>query len=310
MFIKEIFGKKDVPGDVGIEIEVEAKQYLPGYDEQGIWTAINDHSLRGISKEYISAKPFKKEEVKANVIHLNDMLKSCGPQFSRRTSVHAHVNVQNLTPIQVWNVVTGMWIVEPLLFHFAGQERKGNLFCLGLDDAEYILDSCMYNIKTNRFVDGFSQDMGKYSATNLCNIRSLNTIENRMLKGTINPEVISMWTDNLVTMRDQLSTKYRNPCDIGDAFFATKKPLDFLEEFVSPEMFKFFLTVPDHEEVFKDSFYTVCQFIYCTMDWDEWQSKYLINNKKINEAVLFRDDGMFIEVQQNPPQLFVEEGQV
>ena len=110
---------KPTKGDVGVEIEVEGAGIQTHVSE--VWRYEDDGSLRGAFPggrcEFIFQKPILVGEVQAAIEELAAVQKKGKAKlnFSFRTSVHVHVNVQELTYNQVCNMIYIYLLAERML---------------------------------------------------------------------------------------------------------------------------------------------------------------------------------------------------
>jgi len=178
---------------VGIELEIE------GFDpehtrEWGGITFTEDGSLRenedGVGIEAIT-KPIAIKHVEP---FLRAFFKSFGimeNNYSERCSTHVHFNVEPLTFEQVGTICLVYQTVENLLFHYVGNERENNIFCVPWGQS-----NVTYNI-VSRIEGGDANDVfrrwQKYSALNLMPIIGQGTIEFRHLHGTCDVSLIGHW---------------------------------------------------------------------------------------------------------------------
>lgn len=209
MNIQETYGRKTVVGYkskhgetadvplpewlVGIELEIE------GFDpehtrEWGGITFTEDGSLRenedGVGIEAIT-KPIAIKHVEP---FLRAFFKHFGIKennYSERCSTHVHFNVEPLTFEQVGTICLVYQTVENLLFHYVGNERENNIFCVPWGQS-----NVTYNI-VSRIEGGDANDVfrrwQKYSALNLMPIIGQGTIEFRHLHGTCDVSLIGHW---------------------------------------------------------------------------------------------------------------------
>jgi hypothetical protein len=178
-------------GLFGIEVEVEGDNLpkeLPRY-----WRCIKDGSLRGESMEYVLSKPLDKPEAENAIIYLNAALQDSQLHMSFRTSVHVHLNIQNIYKSQLNRLLYTSFLVEDLLVEFSGEGRVGNRFCLRVRDAEYQLNFLQLMLKINNQLQRIPPDEGKYAAINLCTIRTYGSVEYRSMQGTTDVQTLSRW---------------------------------------------------------------------------------------------------------------------
>ncbi len=93
--ILDLFRLSPVDGDVGVEIEVEAKYPLPQVNTP-VWSTHTDGSLRDYALEYVT-KPIKIKDVPSAIQFLKTAIEPSAPKRSVRAGVHVHVNCQQIT---------------------------------------------------------------------------------------------------------------------------------------------------------------------------------------------------------------------
>lgn len=207
-------------GDVGIEIECEGRN-LKEVFEHG-WRSEDDGSLRGHYPdsriEYVLDKPIPVKNVNKYVQDLAGCLEEAKFDFSFRTSVHVHVNVQELTEAQVCNMAYTYLLLEEPLINFCGRDRKGNRFCLRVVDAEmivsYVREMCANGV---RRALGFNEQEIRYAAINLASMKKYGSIEFRSMRGNIDPDTIHIWANSLVAIREYAKSK-ASPQEIREEF--------------------------------------------------------------------------------------------
>lgn len=226
--LMELLALNKQDGTFGIEIEVEGKR-LPQINDQ-YWTTEQDASLRN-GLEYVLTKPVKLQYVKKLLAYLKKKMdvNEAALDFSFRTSVHVHVNVQDLTYNQILNMIYTYLLIEAPLMDFCGDSRKGNRFCLRLEDAEGMVD-CL----TEMFESGeqglrlIPHDRMRYAAINIEALGKYGSIEFRALQGNMDGERITKWCHILNKIKS-FAIKYENPSEIfnfytkeeGEVFFNT-----------------------------------------------------------------------------------------
>ncbi len=191
-------------GTLGIEIEVEGKNLNAVHDN--FWHSEDDGSLRGYypetRAEYVLNEPIKPDEVVPALQQLVAALPDAKFDFSYRTSVHVHVNVQELNHTQILNMIYTYLVLEEPLMTYCGKFRKGNRFCLRLADAEGLLDSIQKMVKDrNTFYAQVGENF-RYSAINLASLQKYGSIEFRGMRGNIEIPVIHTWTRALLAIKD------------------------------------------------------------------------------------------------------------
>ena len=105
--VRELFGTNHTKGEVGLEIEMEGTN-LHIDEDLGFWRGEADGSLRGDeSIEYVLRKPVPRNQVAKALDELYVALREqeATIDMTHRTSVHVHINVQQLEVNEVYNFI-------------------------------------------------------------------------------------------------------------------------------------------------------------------------------------------------------------
>lgn len=201
-----------VNGEVGIEVEVEGNNLPTRIGAGGIWKATKDNSLRGESMEYIFNDPRPRDVVDKYVDALFKVFEGTGAVLneSHRTSVHVHLNVSDLRVYDVCNIFTLYSIIEDFLIPFCGPQRKGNLFCLRMKDAQYVIDKFKKMLLCGSFYRLAGDDI-RYAGLNLDACRKYGSVEFRAMRGLTTPGPIKQWVSILLEIKDAAVNNFRSP---------------------------------------------------------------------------------------------------
>ena len=190
-------------GDVGIEVEMEGAK-LPA--ELTRWRMEHDGSLQPnpMAVEYVMPRPLNLEGAKESLreLSLGLKVKGCVPRPSVRCGVHVHVNVQDLTLIELYNYFTAYLALENLLTKTCGEAREGNLFCLRAADAYYMVHNLIEASRSKQFYELFHNDDLRYSAMNVTALPKYGSLEFRAMRTTTEPLDILPWATALLNLRD------------------------------------------------------------------------------------------------------------
>lgn len=113
----------------GIEVEVENA----GPKELAGWNIVEDHSLRNRGMEYVTKIGKRVHNIFPMLEQLFKYARENNWAISDRTSIHVHINVQNLTLDQLNSLIILYTIFERPLFQYAADERRSNVFCVPLE---------------------------------------------------------------------------------------------------------------------------------------------------------------------------------
>ena len=186
---------------VGIEIEVE-KVGNTSTDNYPVWSIKADNSLRD-GVEFVST-PIHGPRIHFALNQFYALL-SKKAVFSPRTSIHIHLNILDLTPPVVGNLVTCYTLVEKLLYRFIGNGRDKNNFCVPFYESHCI----PYQLAVfffNPYVGVNINEGLRYSGLNLDAIRKFGTLEFRHLGGTRDKDKIINWINLILRLRNYAKT--------------------------------------------------------------------------------------------------------
>jgi hypothetical protein len=210
-------------GEIGIEIEAEG-QGFPGGGTY--WSIKGDGSLRGEACEYVLKHPASRADYQRHLTTLQKRWTDNRTQFnnSTRTSVHVHINVQELTITQVYTFICLYLVLENHLIEWCGEHRKGNLFCLRAKDAEFLLYTLEEAIRSGDYKKLDSNTL-RYASINVRALYTYGSLEFRAMRGTSNIDLISHWIEILLAIKDA-SLTFENPQQIIEDFSAYG-PIEF-----------------------------------------------------------------------------------
>lgn len=178
---------------VGIEVEVE-NHALKLSPNDYVWRGVADGSLRNAGIEYIT-KPIPASFAS---IALQELLGDCLNEkeccFSPRTSIHIHINMQDVETEIVQDIILLYSVFEKLFFRFTGRGRVKNIYCVPLTDT-----SCLDGLATLELNDARSK-WSKYAALNLLPIAEYGTLEFRHMHGTFDIKKVSIWVRLLTSL--------------------------------------------------------------------------------------------------------------
>lgn len=213
--IREKLGLRKVDGHVGIEIEVEGCSLPEGND---LWSCVADGSLRGESGEYVLKQPCKDTDIDKVLNNLKvHFAKNHSEVYDTyRAGVHVHLNVQDLTVNQLFNLVTLYYIFEECLVDFCAKSRRGNHFCLRAKDAEYIIRAMVAACEVGNLKALRTDDL-RYSSLNITSLFKYGSVEFRSLETPKNFDRVGEWAKILNQLR-LAAIKWENPLQVIGKF--------------------------------------------------------------------------------------------
>jgi hypothetical protein len=164
-------------------------------------------------------------------------VKHCKMKFvenSRRTSVHVHVNVQEKRILDLYNIISCYWIVEPLLIAYSGPHRRGNNFCLSSTEAEGVVFDLCAGAADERHFQGMFGEENRYGAMNIAAIGKYGSLEFRSMRGVYDSPTLRNWI-NVIYDLTWKACGFKNPFDILS--FMSRSGEDAFLELLFPPAF-------------------------------------------------------------------------
>lgn len=189
---------------VGVEVELEHKDAVRDLPNNltGKWRHEHDGSLRVNGAEYVMRKPLPVDDAQKAVRLLGKHIDSyTKPVNQGRDGVHVHVNVGDLTVRQLTSFITLWHCVEPLVTNWCGEYRNGNLFCLRLQDAEYVADALTEALERED-LRRLNTDRIRYAAINLKAIPQYGSVEFRCMRSDGKWDDINKFIDLVVHLKE------------------------------------------------------------------------------------------------------------
>lgn len=262
------YGLRRHEGEFGLEIETEAtKNYeIPKFS---FWEVHNDNSLRGPApREYVLRQPLLFKDVPEALREFKD--KTAKIEFiqdSITTSIHVHINMLNETWLTFGNFLTVYSLVENLLVRYAGEDRKGNMFCLPMCDAEENFKSMLnllHMIEAKRYDRlMLDRETTKYSALNLGSLANLGSLEQRSFRGVTDTDVIYQWISILHRILEY-SRQKQTPIDFVSIW--KEKGPEVLTDIFGPD--RKLLKLADEDELLEKNFWYSINIANAIKDWN------------------------------------------
>lgn len=165
---------------IGVELEVEFEVEEGPYPSVAGWSSVPEGSLRN-GVEYVTKHPTNILDLPRKAKALYAKLEEFGVQSSIRCSTHVHINVGHLEEDELHVAILLYYLLEESFLATQPPKRRGNLFCLRLQDAR-ALESTLKDVfsgdkKLTSLAANHNQY--KYAAMNLAAVGRLGTLEFR-----------------------------------------------------------------------------------------------------------------------------------
>lgn len=278
--IREIFKKRKQDGEVAVEIEVEGDRLTNSFNKS-MWFRENDGSLRGNSAEYVMRHPVSRGDFPAVLDNLLSAFKSSGSiiRETTRAGIHVHINVQDMTRIQLATFLCLYAIYEDTLTEYCGESRKGNLFCLRLSDAEALLDSYRQLVSDDKLRRVSGSDW-RYSAVNFCSLSKFGSLEFRAMRSTVDGDVINNWVDMLLKLKDYAMTL--DGCESLAKTYKAKGPSVLAREVFGINLMKH---INVHPPVVQEGFFRIQSVMFEIGDAPIADNKPVVVSEEIQQQI-------------------------
>lgn len=294
--VKRIYGLRETKGEIGIEIELEGRNLNVLRNIRG-WRAERDGSLRGAeSVELVLRNPATRRSLPQYLRRIVDASGDVVIDDTGRAGVHVHLNVQDLDITQVYNIICAYMIFEDALTEYCGADRVGNLFCLRVRDAEYLIDILRDAVVQEDF-HMIADDSIRYAAINVNALARYGSLEFRAMRSTLDMDRIHTWVDMLLRIRDW-AVQFRDPQDIVETFSFKGPDVVFDTVFGENPVIEF------NPEAMYDGIRRAQYVAYATNDWqfDEYQrALQMMGHPKIKD---WRHYGRLHTVMKNEDEFY------
>lgn len=281
--VRDLFGHKEKPGTIGMELEVEALMQIPPI-KSNVWLVKEDGSLRNIGYEYYTRNPVPNDaSLMVRLEELTSFLKNTTYKVqydSTRTSFHVHINVSDHTMIQMWNQVFAYWLLEGPLMNICGASRCGNQFCLRCKDAEgqvFLVNDILDNPTK---LSKFNNDNLRYSSQNLKAVHTFGSLEYRGMRGTHDPVLLHAWSSGLQDMSVR-AKGFKDPRSLFE-FFDDRGHEAFVRALLPYPLASRVLAQTNYRDMMSESFDMLFDTVY-EMDWDDIAKQYELS-KPLHKA--------------------------
>lgn len=289
--LTELLYLNKTSGIFGIEIEVEGKNLVNLHDDRH-WRSEPDGSLRkGI--EYVMKSPSKLAYIAQKLRYLQKKLEdnSAELDFSFRTSVHVHVNVQEFTHVQILNMIYTYLLIEAPLMDFCGESRKGNRFCLRVEDAEGMVDILARLFKNGpEDIRNIPHDKMRYAALNVEALTKYGSLEFRALQGNLNVAKITTWCKILNKIRE-FAMNNTSPSEVFNRYTELEAE-GFLKAVLGE-----FTEIVSSEHTLKDiqrNFSLTIDLPFSFFEWEKVnKKKELVKEKSVQELLVAKEEAFY-----------------
>ena len=151
------------------------------------WQLKHDGSVHGMGLELISP-PLSGVKGLAEVKLVTELAKANGGRVDDSCGLHVHHSASDLTDAHLKNLLVLWYKYQDLAFGVANASRQNNRYCNKLSEQEF---QSLHGM--TRGFGAALRGMERYKGLNFASLNVHNTIEFRLLEGTLNVRKIEAW---------------------------------------------------------------------------------------------------------------------
>lgn len=195
---------------VGVEVELEGKSYGDVNQSSSyltLWKVVEDGSLRN-GCEFIFKEPLRGNMIINALNNLEYWIENHRTiTVSKRCGVHVHLDIRDLEPKELLNLIMIYMMTERLLFNYVNPDRIKNNYCRPLTDSTFkfnmqkIIELSKSTDPVHHIMNYVGNECEKYAGLNLRPISTFGSIEFRMHQGTTRIKGLYEWINILFALK-------------------------------------------------------------------------------------------------------------
>lgn len=195
--------------NLGLEFEFEnvLNRELPPEYPFNLWQGTNDPSLKNQGWEFTFNEPMFGKDVVEAVRGLCNHARAVGWRDSKRTGIHVHLDVRDLSPPQLHGLLLTYAITEPCLYRWVAFDREFCIYSMPWYKSDRAVQSVARIMQaaevdtTGDLLVPYSSNFGRYAGCNLNALAKFGSIEFRHMRTTTNADHVLEWVNLLLHLR-------------------------------------------------------------------------------------------------------------
>jgi len=192
------------------EYEGVLNRNLPVHSFADFWTYHEEGSLKDNGAEYVFSNPIFGSDAYNALEWLVSHAKDSKWKCTKRTGIHVHLDVRDLTVPQFAGMSLLYAALEPILYHWIGDGRASSHFCIPLYRADQALQGACRILSAAHLdaVDEGSQSalevsehFQRYAGYNLQALHKFGSVEFRQLQTTHDLQRIVDWINIVMSLK-------------------------------------------------------------------------------------------------------------
>lgn len=204
---------------LGLEIELEN---VSSRLRSMYWVEKSDGSLRNNGREFVFRGPIGGVDLFNALTEIGVHLRTIRPAATWRCSTHVHMDVRDLSVMELKRLILLYVIYEELLFKCSGPNRYNNNFGPAFGFAQGQIDtlSKIWHLEGATFLDRVLNMWSKYSSLNLLPIGRFGSVEFRIANALTTSRDLLMLCNRFLLLK-KLAVEWEDSLDALVKHFAT-----------------------------------------------------------------------------------------
>lgn len=200
---------------VGLEFEVEGfRDSSSNYNHLTYLKCVGDSSLRNFGMELIFRSPFNGNNIIQAVEEYINVCNELAVEFSKRTSIHVHLDMREATTDDITRLVATYLIIERILYKFIGNMRDASIFCIPCYKASGDIKDIVDILDGPSTASDFINTRNKYAGMFLGPLSTQGSVEFRHMEGNMDFNRIITWINILLSIKKFAMSTDKSPREI------------------------------------------------------------------------------------------------
>jgi hypothetical protein len=181
---------------VGVEFEFEGvRADLPAEPWAAYWEAKLDRSLHDKGMEFVFKRPLFGADAIEAVVSLCKWASENKFKVSLRTGLHVHVDVRDLSRVELSRLIVLFALFEKGVYRFVGHAREQNVFCMPWYQSDRMAQHALNIGSENYDIRSASEALAneKYGGLNLDSLARFGSVEFRHAIATTDSDWVLSW---------------------------------------------------------------------------------------------------------------------
>lgn len=207
---------------LGLEYEYEGvhDRNLPHHTHASLWQYHEEGSLRDAGAEFVFRQPLFGKDAHNAIDWLMELAVENKWRCTMRTGIHVHIDVRDIEVPQLVGLALLYACVEPIIYHWIGDNRENSHFCVPLYKADEallaasgILNAALKDDKNDTHSAGeAAATFERYAGLNFQALEKFGSLEFRHMRTTHDKARVFNWVNIIMGLKE---ASFRVPTSDG-----------------------------------------------------------------------------------------------